>query len=196
VFPPSLPFQFKLVSTIVLVTGLTFATVQQQEQKPEPEKKAAPVSLTPSARLAAAKTAYLKKTGGDNIPYDVVSSTLEGWGRFKLVDAPEKADLIIEILAREESEAAVSGTMRPNRVTGRMEQSSGSVRQTTISMIRLTAFDSKTKMPLWTATERPRTALKKIDRENNEVESAERLVSKFHDQVEPPPTAQEQATSR
>src|SRR5579864_6319076 len=57
----------------------------QVEQKPE-EKKAAPGPISPGARLASAKTALLRKAGGgNNIAYGVVSSTLEGWGRFTLV---------------------------------------------------------------------------------------------------------------
>ena len=40
---------------------------------------------------------------------------------------------------------------------------------------------------LWMGIEHPKSALKKNDRENNLVEASERLFSKFHDRIEPPP---------
>src|SRR5262249_36631359 len=158
---------------------------------PEPkqeEKKTAPPPMSASARLAAAKTAFLKKAGsGDRIAYDVVSSTLEGWGRFTLVNTPEKADIIVEVFSTGEAETAVPSSVGRSRETGRMEQSTRSSRQISTAEIKLTVSDAKTKVPLSTGIEHPKSALKKKDRENNEVEAAERLVSKFHDLVEPPP---------
>jgi hypothetical protein len=68
-----------------------------------------------------------------------------------------------------------------------MEHSSSATRQlSTGSDVRLIVRDAKTKVPLWSASERIKGSLKKVDRENNLVEAAQRLVSKFHDQLEPP----------
>src|SRR5215471_8166941 len=168
---------------ILLVTA--FAAAVQQEQKPE-EKKTSPVMST-SARLAAAKTAFLKKTGGgDNIAYDVVSSTLDGWQRFTLVNAPEKADIVIEIFSSEEPQTSVSSSTGLSRQTGRMKQSTHSSRQITTAEIKLTVYDTRSNVPFWSGVEHPKSAMKKKDRENNEVEAAQRLMTKFHDQVEPP----------
>lgn len=137
--------------------------------------------MSPSARLAAAKTAFLKRTGnGDNAAYDVVSSTLDGWGRFTMAKTPDAADIIIEIYSEEESEGGVSASAGEGGRRGR------SARQSVPALIRLTVFDSKTHVALWTGAERPKGAMKKIDRQNNEVESAQRLVTKFHDDLEPP----------
>ena len=55
----------------------------------------------------------------------------------------------------------------------------------TISQIKLTVYDAKGKIGLWTGSERPQQALKKIDQGTNEVEAAQRLVSRFHDDLEP-----------
>ncbi len=172
-----------LLKTILfpLLAGSALAAMQQ-EQKQE-ESKPAPQPVSIAARLAAAKTVLLKKTGSrSNVAYDVVSSTLEGWGRFTLVDAPEKADLIIEIFSLEESESGVSAS------TGRGGRGRplGGSREGSISQIKLTVYDAKTHIALWTGAERPKGAMKKVDRENNEVEAAQRLITKFHDDVEPP----------
>ena len=171
----------KIIPWLLLVTAILAAA--QQEQKPE-EKKPAAAPIAPAARLAFAKTALLKKTGNrNNIAYDVVSSTLEGWGRFSLVKAPDKADVIIEVYSVEESGGGVSASVGPEG-SGRPIERRGPV---TPALIKLTVYDAKTNVPLWTAAVRPRGASKKVDRENNEVEAAQRLVTKFHDDLEPPP---------
>ena len=171
----------KIIPCLLLATAI-FAGAQQ-EPKPE-EKKPAAGPISPAARLAFAKTALLKKAGnGNNIAYDVVSSTLDGWGRFSLVNAPDKADVIIEVYSVEESGGGVSASVGPegnSRPIGRR----GPV---TPALIKLTVYDAKTHVPLWTAAERPKGSAKKVDRENNEVEAAQRLVTKFHDDLEPPP---------
>ena len=50
----------------------------------------------------------------------------------------------------------------------------------------MTVFDAKNKRVLWRSTEKVKSALKQKAKENNLVEAAERLVSKFHDRLEPP----------
>lgn len=155
---------------------------QQPEQKPE-EKPAAAAPLSPAARLAAAKTAYLHKTGnGDNAAYDVVSTTLDGWGRFTMVNSPEKADIVIEIYSHAESEGGVGASVGSSGRRGR----EGKVRQASVAEIKLTVYDPKTKVPLWAGVEHPKSSMKKTDRENKEVEATERLMQKFHDTLEPP----------
>jgi hypothetical protein len=172
------PFLLRIV-LLLLLTSSALIAIQQEQQE---EKKTAPQQLSPAARLAAAKTALLRKSGsGSDIAYDVVSSTLEGWGRFTLVHEPEKADVIVEVFTVEETEGGISASSGPGR--GRPI---GRSRQGTIAMIKLTVYDAKTHIALWTGAERPKGAMKKVDRENNEVEAAQRLVTKFHDDVEPP----------
>jgi hypothetical protein len=167
---------------LLTVTGLLSA---QEKKKTEP--------LTPSARLAAAKTAFVSRAHGNPIPFDVISSALEGWGHFTLVNTPEKADVIIEITAPEDSSGVtVKSSTKPSAETGHMETSTSSTKQLSLaSDVKMTVLDPRTKLPLWTATEHIRNAVKKIDRENNLVEAAQRIFYKFHDQIEPPQPKQE-----
>ena len=182
-----------LLSALFLTASLLAAQQQpqqpqqntQQSQQPDKEKKASPPPMTPAARLAAAKTAFLKKSGGsESIPYDVVSDTLQGWGRFTLVEAVEKADVIIEVYTAEDSPTTISTSGR-GRGYGAGPSATAS-KEVSISQIRLTVYDAKSKMGLWSSSEHPKGALKKVDRENNEVEAAQHLVEKLHDQLEPP----------
>lgn len=181
---PHSPASLKTLLFLLLATGLMAAIQQEQKEPQKPdEKTAAAPPLSASARLAAAKTAFLKKTGnGDNAAYDVVSSTLEGWGRFTLVNSPDKADIVVEIFSMSENEGGITASAGGGESRGREK----AIQQSTASQIKLTVYDSKTRVPLWIAMEHPKGAMKKTDRENNEVEAAERLIQKFHDAVEPP----------
>ena len=151
-------------------------------------EKKKPEALTPTARLAAAKTAFISKVHGSTIPFDVISSSLEGWGRFTLVNAPEKADIVIEITAPEESSGvSVSSSTKQSPQTGRMEPSSSSSKQLSFSSdVKVAVLDSRTRLPLWSAIEHIKNSMKKKDRENSLVEASQRLFSKLHDQIEPP----------
>jgi len=180
------PHSPALKTILFVLLAMSLAAVVQQEQKQEPkpeEKPAAAPPLSASARLAAAKTAFLRKTGnGDNAAYDVVSTTLEGWGRFTLVNSLEKADVVVEVFSQSESEGGITASVGSDGRRGR----EGKVKQSSVSEIKLTVYDARSRVPLWTGIERPKSGMKKIDRENNEVEAAERLMQKFHDSVEPP----------
>lgn len=169
----------------VLIVLLIAAFAQQQ---PKPEEKKAPASqISPLVRLAAAKTAFLKRAGsGGNIPYEVISEILENWGHFTLVTDLEKADVIIEIFSTEDNDIAAATTVRTSPQTGRPERSAGVGKQYAAPEIRLTVYDTKTSFPLWRAIEHPKYALKKKDIENHEVEAAQRLATRLHDQLEPP----------
>lgn len=154
----------------------------------EAAKPPAKPLMSPMARLKEAKTAFIKNVDGSSIGYDTVNSTLDGWGRYKLVDSSDKADLLIEVTSPDEGGGGVSvsssnGTSR----TGSYEQSTSSSRELSSGggTMRLVVRDAKTKLTLWGASEPVKGAMKKNARENNLVEAAQKLVSKFRDRVEP-----------
>jgi hypothetical protein len=147
-------------------------------------QETAPPPISPSARLAAAKTAYLKDGGGSDIPFNVIESGLEGWGRFTLVDSPRQADVIIEVESPEED----TGATVCSSTDDRGHSSTTSSRDVSVSIIKLIVYDAHTHLPLWTANERPKGGFKEKTRDDNLVKSAERLVSRFRDRLEPPPT--------
>ncbi len=176
-----LPLKFML-AVLPVVCGVN-AGAQQQE----PEKK--PVIQTPASRLAGARNAQIVRTrGGSDIPYDVIKSSIDGWMRFTLVDTPDKADIIVEVVASGESSVQVSSSsnVSVSPETGRPEQSSSSRKDISPQEITMTVFDAKNKRVLWRSTEKVKSALKQKAKENNLVEASERLVSKFHDRLEPP----------
>ncbi len=51
----------------------------------------------------------------------------------------------------------------------------------------MTVSDVRNKRVLWAATESVKFAMKEKAKENNLVEAAERLASKFHERLEPSP---------
>jgi hypothetical protein len=103
-----------------------------------------------------------------------------------VVDTPDKADIIVNVETYGDNEAKVSTSMGPNATTGQMEQSSKTTKDLSVSDIKLTVLDAKTKRVLWTSSEKVKFAMKKTTKESNMVEAAERLASRLHDRLEPP----------
>ena len=171
------------VLSVVFIVAATGA-VQSRAQQPPPEKK--PLIETPSMRLAAAKTVFITRTHGSRIPLDVIGSTMEGWGRFTFVETPGKADLIIEIASTGDSGVQVSSSSKVSAETGHEEKSSSARKDISPTDVKMTVTDARNKRVLWAATESVKFAMKDKAKENNLVEAAERLASKFHDRLEPP----------
>jgi len=167
-----------------LFPALSLTAGQQQQQQPEQKK---PVMVSPAARLESAKTALIRRTHGGDVPYDVISHTIEGWGRFTLVDTPEKADILVEISSEGDSGMSVSSSSGMSPGTGRMEQSTKSSKSLSATEITLRVLDAKNKRVLWTGTEKVKSAFKESARENNTVEASQKLASRLHDRLEPPP---------
>jgi hypothetical protein len=163
---------------ILLTSGISAFSQQPAEKKPLIE--------TPSMRLAAAKNVFITRTHGSRIPLDVIRSTMEGWERFTFVETPDKADLIIEISSTGDSGVQVSSSSKISPETGREEKSNSTRKDISPTDIKMVVFDSRNKRPLWAATESVKFAVKEKGKENNLVEAAERLVSKFHQRLEPP----------
>lgn len=168
----------------ILAILLMVSFVAAGAQESQPAKK--PVPISPSARLVAAKSAFVKSGGGSDIPLNVINSLLEGWGRFILVDAPEKADIIIEIASPTENNGVSVSSSTKTSAQGRPETSTTSTRQLSVSQIKLVVFDAKNKVALWSATEQPKSAVRQKAREDNLVEAAQNLFAKFRDRIQPP----------
>lgn len=160
---------------VMLMVLLCAAIAPAQEQKPV-------VPISPSARLAAAKMAYMKNGGGSDIPFNVIENGIEGWPRFVLVDSPEKADIIIEVDSVEDPNSL---TVDSNDSFG--HKSSKNTHEIDIVMIKLLVYDAHTHLGLWSASERPKGGFKDKTRDDNLVEAAEKLLSRFRDRLEPPP---------
>jgi hypothetical protein len=185
----------------ILTFALAFsaaAAVSQQQPQQQPKQPPAqqptqqppkkPVVDTATARLTGAKNVMVTRARGNQIPYDVISSTLEGWGRFTMVDTADKADLVVTVATSgADNGVRVSGSNAVSPLSGRPERSSNSSVDLSNAEITMTVYDAKNKRVLWTAVETAKSAMKQTARENNLVEAAEKLASKFHDRLEPPP---------
>lgn len=166
--------------------ALQSAAVQQppaEKPMPSPEKK--PVFQTPSMRLASARNILIIRTHGSTILFETIKSTLDGWGRFSLVETKDKADLIIEVVSSGDSGVQVSSSSSVSGYSGQEEKSTSSRKDLTPTEVTMMVFDARNKRPLWSATESVKFAMKEKGKENNLVEAAERLAAKFHDRLEP-----------
>ena len=144
-------------------------------------------AMTASAKLANARSAYLKRAGASDVAWNVISSGVEGWGRYMLVDAPGKADIIIEISQPEEGGLSVGGTNSRTTPTGQKGEETTSSTRLSMGAVKLVVADAKTNMPLWSGTEQPKFAMKQKNREDNVLQAAQRLVTRLRERVEPEP---------
>jgi hypothetical protein len=172
------------LSGLLSVSFLIFLTSGISAFRQQPTEKK-PLIETPTMRLAAAKTVFITRTHGSRIPLDVIRSTMEGWERFTFVETPDKADLIIEISSTGDSGVQVSSSSKVSPDTGQEEKSNSTRKDISPTDIKMTVFDSRNKRPLWAATESVKFAMKEKGKENNLVDAAERLASKFHQRLEP-----------
>ncbi len=150
---------------------------------PAPEAKK---FVSPTQRLLAAKTVYMNNLGGSDIPFNVIQAGVESWGRYQLVDSVEKADIVVDVLSPEEEPESTATTKTKISAGGRQEQSATTKRDFTNSNIKLTVRDAHTKAALFAASEQPRGAFRTKARQDNLVQTAQSLLQKFHDRVEPP----------
>lgn len=155
------------------------AVASPQEPKPEPPK-----FTTPTARLTAAKTVYMRQGEGSDIPFNVIESGIEGWGRYTLVPSPEKADLIVDVSAPEDSAAGISSSVTTDSGASNKSTTKSS-RDLNVVHIKLTVLDARNNVPLWSAIERPKGGFKQKAREDNLVESSVKLLRQFRARVEP-----------
>jgi hypothetical protein len=179
-------FFFVLSSCAVAQQSPPATPAEPQKSATEPAK---PLSAT--SRLAAAKTVFVKRAAGADVAYDAIRYGIEGWGRFVMVDKPEGSDITIEISAPDDSSGVtMSSSTSTNNTTGRPEQSTSTTRAFSGGggPVRMTVYDSKTKMMLFIASEQAKSAMKQKAREDNLVQAASKLLTKFRDRLEPPPS--------
>jgi hypothetical protein len=170
---------------VLLISGILLA--QQKPQAPPEQKN--PAYVSPSARLAAAKTAFMKNAGGSEIPFNVISGALEGWGRFLLVDSPEQADIVIAVISPDDDHPSQSGSKTKLGASGRMEEPASASRNDYDGPIKMVVSDAHTHLTLWAASENPKAGFRQRARDEHFVEAAQRLVTKFRERLEPPPPA-------
>src|ERR1700682_3256450 len=93
-----------IILALLFATGITIASAQQ---------KKTPDAPPPPDPFQKAKTVFIKQQGGSVIPFNVISSNMEGWDRFTLVDVTGKADIILEVISpREITDMAVASPIR------------------------------------------------------------------------------------
>ena len=164
--PRNVPLVFALVGLFL------FCALLSAQQPPKP-----PV-ISPHARLMAARTVFIEHAGG-LIPNDIIGNAFQGWGRYQLVGDPEKADLIVSIIAPT-TESGVSVGSSSGHGPRNAVASSGQVIQ-----IRLLILDAHDRVTLWSGSEQPKSSMKEKQREENVVDASLRLFRRFRDLIEP-----------
>lgn len=185
-YPMKLPLRFPLLAFLSgFLSLLVLDQVAAVAQQPQPPDQPATAGAAHYDRMATAKTVFLKNAGGDDVPFNVVSRNFESWGRYLVVDSPDKADLVIEIRSPGEGSGDKdkdSGQSKTN-VSGGGQQNEQS--KPALDVIIFTVYD-KNKRPIWIAREAPKFAARHKAEEENLLEAAQKLFARFHDRIEPP----------
>lgn len=172
-----------LVPVAILISFI--AALAQEAPKPTPP-------LNPFTRLTAAKTVFIKNGGGGEIPFNVIESSMEGWGRYQIVRSADQADLILEVTSPTENSGGVSvSSSTKTGISGRPEESRSTSRELSPSggPVKIVVYDAHSKAALWSGMEQAKSAMRQKQREDNLVQAAEKVFTKFHDRIEPPPPA-------
>jgi hypothetical protein len=171
----------KLAVANILVLCVPLAIAAQQASA-----QAGTLPPNVAGKLAFGKSAYIKNEHGGNIAFDAISSDIEGWGRFVLVDSPDKADFVVAISSYEGG--SVTGNSHTDYATpdGKPKTSSGASKDLSGSSVTMKVYEPKTQRELWSGSEKVKSAFKKKAGEDNIVAAAEKLFLRFHDTVEPP----------
>jgi hypothetical protein len=173
--------QFLSAKKFLVIFALLLVSTAIHAQQP-PAKSQSPSTMD---HFAFGKTLLLKKASVSDIAFETIESDMQGWGRFVVVDAPQKADLIAEVSS--EQGGGVTRTDTAGYASdGRPQSSSGTNKDVSPSTVSLKVYDARSKLILWSGTEHAKFALKQKTQENNLVEAAQRLFEKFHDKIEPP----------
>jgi hypothetical protein len=172
----------RTVGSALALVGLMIASLAlgraQQPQPPATSGAAAHYD-----RMAAAKSVFLKNAGGNDIPFNLISRDFEGWGRYILVDSPDKADLIIEIQSPDDGSANKDKDSEKSKVYSGSHQKEQP--KPPVDVIVFTVYD-KNKRPMWIAREEPKSAVRHKTEEAHLEEAAQRIFTRFHDRIEPP----------
>jgi hypothetical protein len=183
-------------ATLFLAISLGPSVSAQQPPVPPPHldpdpaaRAAAKPVISPTARLNAAKTVYIRKLPGNEVPYNVIANGFDGWAKYVVVSSPDKADLVVEVSAPEvdNSGIAISATTSKDDPYGKQNEGVKLPKVYTVSIVKMTVLDTHTKTPLWSAAETPHSAARKNKSQDNLVDAAQKLFQHFHDRVEPPP---------
>ena len=150
----------KILTVITLALCLLSPTNAPASQKGERAMAPFPSAIT------QASTIFILNVGGSDSTYDEFYTKMKDWGRYELVDSPEKAQLVFEISYGSQGEGPQVYTNPANLRTYSY----------TINRIKLAVVDPVTKKAIWTTIQTPEGARLEKNREKNLVRAVSQLV--------------------
>lgn len=163
------------MKTVVLV--LATAAMLAGPQKAQANDKA-PLP----ANVLSARKIYVDNRTGDAVIQNHAYLELAKWGRFQLVDAPQKADVILRLLGSDSATFVPAGEKAyvygPEAHVARLQGADGQVPG---GFTRLSLIDPKSGVALWTEerkTRGPEAKQRLIDGLRDAIEQTEKSRSK------------------
>lgn len=159
---------------LLLSVVLVFSAIQVLGKN----RKDIPLAPFP-ASIVNAKTVFIVPVGGANLAYDAFYSDMAAWGRYEIVKSSEEADLIIELNYLERHNGIDISSVT-NYQTGNTQTTSTEILD---PQVQITIYASKSKNPLWSATDHRRLAKQEKNRNKEIIKSAERLVDQLKTRI-------------
>lgn len=171
-------------AVVLLLLSAAWPAAAQQE----PQDTGKPLAVTPTVRLQAAKSVYLKNGGGSDTPFDVITMSFSEWARWTVVDDPAKADLVVEVTSpddgrkKDKEGGGFTASAQGKQVAGHVaDEPPASTRSDVLMAVR----DAKTKAVLWSGTEKPTSVEKGMSKAEKFAAAGTRLMARFREKVEP-----------
>lgn len=162
----------KAIASIVAICFLTLSPAWGAEKR-------AVVQAPLPAEVLHAKKVFLLKGEGLDAALDDVYAALKDWGRFEIVDSPDKAELVFQIsLIIHDSGPIV--TSNTNFYTGKTTNSTDRVITADLNLVILS---SPSKAVLWQTTVHPRGAFRQKTADKNLMDSASQLVKGLRERI-------------
>jgi hypothetical protein len=184
---PPLPI-ISLMRFRLLLPILCCLTVYAQQTPPDkPQTRPAP-AVSATTRLLNAKTVFLKKVAGSDIPFEIVNNAIIGWPRYTVVDAIDKADLLMEVSSPEgpkKKEDSGGTSVRGSSGGSDPRTMESPSHSNSITDVRLVVRDAHTRAILWAGTEPAKEAFRDSKTEENLEAATQKLVRKLQERVEP-----------
>lgn len=174
----SVLIRFLFVAMLFLVCTSAIAGDKKKSVPPAPLPKVVLTSQTVFIAKGPGSDPYLK--GGAELAFDTFYADVKNWGKYRIVDSPEEADLVLE-LSYSSQQVGTHVWSATNSYSGSTQVFSTPEMDPRVS---LNIYDRKTGFVLWSAAEARDTARRRKNREKNLVNAVHEMVSSLRSRVE------------
>jgi hypothetical protein len=142
---------------------------------PAQSRKDIPQAPAPAV-LSSAHKVFLANGGGNDLAFDAFYSAMKKWGQYQIVDAPDDADLVLQVACRIQS-------VDRNTWSDVAQNDFVDSRSPVLNLLQLSIIDARRNLPVWSTVDFIRPALTNGNNQKESILSAGRLVDSLKSRV-------------